>query len=429
MIYFIYTEHKENKRLLRNLGKEVKRQIEENLFLAYNDTLTNAYKKLKFASDREDAKEKYIIMFNIKNFSKINEIYGFVIGDEVLKITAKRVQSLLQRKLNRINADEFVFFSNDYKRDISLIKKRFETSPIKIIKKDIVNIRILFRFSVTNSNSKDALTELSIAIKEAKHSSYKEYVFYKEAKRDKTFLKINNILYQAIYLDEAKLIPYFQGIYSNKTKSITKYEALARLRSDNETLTPYRFISVAKHSGFLFDITKLIIDKAFSKISKLENEIDISINITEDDLTSNELKNYLLRKCREYNIQSSRVTLEILEDITAGDTKNSMVELNELKKAGFKLAIDDFGVEYSNFERVQELEIDFLKIDAKYIKEIDKNKRSYEIVKNITNFAHDFGIEVVAEFVESEEIQKIVKELVIEYSQGYLFSKPNEEIM
>lgn len=116
----------------------------------------------------------------------------------------------------------------------------------------------------------------------------------------------------------------------------------------------------------------------------------------------------------------------MLEGITTAGTKNNIKQLKEIKEAGFKIALDDFGVEYSNFERISELDIDFIKIDAKYIKNIDTNQKSYQIVKAITNFAHDLDIQVVAEFVKNEEIFNKVKELGIDFSQGYFFSKPTK---
>ena len=98
--------------------------------------------------------------------------------------------------------------------------------------------------------------------------------------------------------------------------------------------------------------------------------------------------------------------------------------MEQLKGEGYSLAIDDFGAEYSNFERTLELNIDFIKIDAKYIKDMDVNPRSYNVAKSIAFFAKQSNIPCIAEFVHNEAIQKIVENLEIEYSQGYYFSKP-----
>jgi len=117
--------------------------------------------------------------------------------------------------------------------------------------------------------------------------------------------------------------------------------------------------------------------------------------------------------------------LEILEGVSATGKKNHIKQLTELKANGYLLAIDDFGTEYSNFERILELDIDYLKIDAKYIKNIDTNEKSYEITRAITFFARNANIPCVAEFVHNQSVQAVVTTLDIDYSQGYLFSEPS----
>lgn len=102
---------------------------------------------------------------------------------------------------------------------------------------------------------------------------------------------------------------------------------------------------------------------------------NFSINITEEDLDHNFLLEYLNEKSKEFSINPNRVTLEILENISSDSGKNHLKQLTYIKKAGYKIAIDDFGTQYSNFERLLDLDIDYLKLDAKYIKNIDTDKK------------------------------------------------------
>jgi EAL domain-containing protein (putative c-di-GMP-specific phosphodiesterase class I) len=155
-----------------------------------------------------------------------------------------------------------------------------------------------------------------------------------------------------------------------------------------------------------------------------DNNFDFSINITEEDLSKNYLHDYLAQKTAQYNIEPKRIVLEILEGVSATGKKNHIKQLKQLKNDGYLLAIDDFGTEYSNFERILDLEIDLLKLDAKYIKHIDTDTKSFEIAQAIAFFAQNVGIACVAEFVCCEAVQKIVEKLGIEYSQGYYFSEP-----
>jgi len=136
----------------------------------------------------------------------------------------------------------------------------------------------------------------------------------------------------------------------------------------------------------------------------------------------------LIEKATFYNIPFEKIYLEILEGI--GLITNSELEekILYLKDKGFKISIDDFGTMNSNFERVMDLNVDVIKIDGRFIKDIDKNEKSLIITKAISDFAKNLGVKVIAEFVANEEIQKIVKNLGIDYSQGYLFSVPSEKI-
>ena len=422
--YIAYKKTQENKQLINSLNHEVQIQINEKLKLIYQDPLTHAYKKTKFEIDKLTSEKKYVIMLNIKNFSKINELYGFQTGDEILKIVTKRIERYLEDSIYRINADEFVFFSDNYRKDINYIQKLFVNDPIKL---HDINLRLSFSFAVTKNDKYEILRKLSIALKEAKTKPFRSFIYYKTKKTNTDFLKFNSLLYDAIFIHEkAEIVPYFQAIIDNKTNTIIKYEALARLKTNETTYSPYFFIDIAKNSGFLFEITKIMIDKSFAKIAN--TDLNLSINITEDDLLTFQLKPYLTKKLLEYNLKAEQITLEILEGITSAGTKNNIKQLKELKKIGFSLAIDDFGVEYSNFERINELDVDYIKIDGKYIKNLPSNSKSYEITKAITQFAHSLEIKVIAEFVEDENILNKIKELNIEYSQGYYFAKPKEDI-
>ena len=270
------------------------------------------------------------------------------------------------------------------------------------------------------------------ALKLAKENGKNRFYIFNEeehtldySKRE-AFIKSSNLVRNAIENDT--IVPYFQGIYDNETNEITKYEALVRIEEHNEIISPYYFLESAKLSGLLPSITKIMIDKTFN-IIKTRKNIEFSINVTEDDLSQNYLVEYIKEKSVQYGINLNQVTLEILEGISSTGKKNHIHQLNTLKEMGIKIAIDDFGTEYSNFERILDLDVDCIKIDAKYIKDIHTNQRSYEITRALVFFAKNVNILCVAEFVHNKEVQDIVKALGIRYSQGYYFSQPKKELM
>ena len=129
-----------------------------------------------------------------------------------------------------------------------------------------------------------------------------------------------------------------------------------------------------------------------------------------------------------YHFDPSRITFEILEAMSLENNLAPNLS-RKLRDLGFKIATDDFGTAYSNFSRLFELQVDYIKIDGSFIKNIHTDQNSYKITKAITDLSRSIGAEIVAEYVHCDEVQKIVDDLGIHYSQGFLFSEPKPEIL
>ena len=397
--------------------------------MIYKDTLTGLKNKTSLQEVFNHKTYQTLIFLDINNFAYVNTAYGFDIGDKILIHVANMLKSICPEHIYRINADQFaVRFEGkvDIHAVVFKIKKYFADNTIEV---DNVKLKITFTYGAIYSN-KDLLKHAALAIKKAKESGKNRLHIFDEdldsSLKRESFISMNMLLYTAF--DTDMIVPFYQGIYDNNQKKITKYEALARIvTKDGEVITPNKFLDVTKLSGLLPTLTKIMIEKTFEFMSK--NTYPFSINITEDDLISCYLLDFLTTNAKKYNINPSRVTLEILEGVSSSGQKNNINQLKQLKEIGYKLAIDDFGAEYSNFERVLELDVDFLKIDARYIKNINTDKKSFEIVKAIVNFSSNMNIIVIAEFVHSKDVQKIIVDLGIKYSQGYYFSEPNKELL
>jgi len=416
---FFYYRHLLLKKMNKRLREEVKKAVLEKLKAIYVDNVAKCYTIAKMIDDKNP--EKYAIITNIKNFSKINSVYGFLIGDEVLRAVCKKLKEI-KHNVYRLDADEFIIFSNDYKKDIEKIKDAFN----KEIKINNLYFKLSFYFGIAENNE-DILRHLTVALKTAKKNLSEYFVFKKEEEKElEDFFKFNDYLLKAIYNEEGYSIePYFQGIYSYKNKKIVKYEALARLIVKEKVYTPYYFIDIAKTSGFITDLTNIMIEKSIKAAKRYG--FDVSINLTQEDFLRDDLIDFLCDKTKKYDLKPSSVTFEILENIANKQMNIINDKLKILKKLGFKIAIDDFGVENSNFEKIADLEIDYVKIDAKFIKNICHDEKSHILVESIVYFAHKLNIEVIAEFVENGKIDNILKELNIDCAQGYFYSKPHKK--
>lgn len=213
------------------------------------------------------------------------------------------------------------------------------------------------------------------------------------------------------------VVPFYQPIYDNKLKKVTKFECLARLIDGGMILYPFDFFKQARRMGFVRSITCSIINNSFKMFA--DNDFEFSINITEEDIRDAQMISYLKNRCKKFNIKPSRVIIELLEDIEFGDDDLIINNILILKDMGFQIAVDDFGCANSNFGRLIKMQIDYIKIDGRFIKNMDSNAISYKITRSITSFAKSINVLCIAEHVHSKSVQNIVQKLGIGYSQGY----------
>ena len=225
-------------------------------------------------------------------------------------------------------------------------------------------------------------------------------------------------------IDAGKIISYFQPIVNNTTQKVEKYESLVRLiTEDGQLLTPAYFLETAKKGRYYTKITKIVLDNSFAALYKIPNA-SISINLSMHDIEREEVTRYILNLLNQHREEAHRIIFELLESEEIKDFLRIKKFIHAIKAQGVKIAIDDFGTGYSNFERLLSYEPDILKIDGSIIKNIQNNKLNQHIVETMVLFAKKQNLTTVAEFVETEEIYEIVRDMEIDYSQGYYFGRP-----
>lgn len=223
-------------------------------------------------------------------------------------------------------------------------------------------------------------------------------------------------------LDEGRVVPWFQLIVRNTDGAVEKYECLARLIDGERVYDPGQFIPSARLGGLIPEITRTMVERSMATFAG--NTHHFSINITEEDLRDRRFAERMLACAAHFDIAPRRVTFEILEEASVELDGTVPEQLTRLRELGFRVAIDDFGAEHANFARLLDLEADFVKIDARFIRQLHTHPRSRAVCEAITGLAHRFGSQVVAEHVHCIEVQRVVEVLGIEFSQGYLFAKP-----
>lgn len=228
-------------------------------------------------------------------------------------------------------------------------------------------------------------------------------------------------------LDSFNIVSYFQPIIRNKDKEVIKYESLVRLINEKgEIISPFFFLDVSKKGTYYTKITQRVIESSFNVLDHIKH--NVSINLSVLDIENAAIRNKLIELVSN-PAYKGRVTFELLEDENIKDFKTVKDFITLVKDIGnVKIAIDDFGSGYSNFERLLEYNPDILKIDGSLIRNIENDTFSRNIVETIVTFAKKQKIETIAEFVENENIYNILTDIGIDYSQGYYFGRPEKLI-
>ncbi|MFW2525722.1 EAL domain-containing protein [Aliarcobacter butzleri] len=399
-------------------------ELKRNLRL---DFLTNIGNRYKLIEDVSKSVNPCISILDIVSFSDVNDFFGYKTGDNVLKIVARKIEELLIDKENykvyRDHSDTFCIVAQNEDRDkfiknIDEISKTIGKVPIVIKSRELyVQLSYVFSFE-----SKENLLETANIIKRYSQANKNIIIYDKALELEKDYEK--NIFWTLKIkkaLDEDKIVPYFQPIYNLKTNKIEKYEALVRLIDGNNVISPYYFLDISKKSKQYLQLTKTMIQKTFDYFR--DKDFEFSINLTFEDIKSEYISSFIIELLKEYKI-GHRVVFEIVESEEIDNFRKINEFFVTIREYGCKIAIDDFGSGYSNFEYLAKLNVDYIKIDGSLIKDILINKSSQNIVSMLVNFAKGQKVKTIAEFVSNKDILNKVRELGIDYVQGYYIKEP-----
>lgn len=414
-----YLEEKVNEKTL-----ELRAQL-------YIDTLTGLPNRFSMFNDIVEIDDGALLIINIDDFKEINDFFGHIAGDNVLKKFSNRLKNMFKAnefiKIKRLSGDEFALLFTQkppFQEFIKTAHKLISDVEKMIFLHD--NNEISIRVTVGGAYQLDgALEKADIALKSAKKLQ-KSFLLYDEKLNIEGQYRENmdwvKKLKRAIEND--MIVPYYQPIYDNMTEEIASFECLIRLIDDDgHVVSPYHFLNVAKKSRLYNTLTKIMIEKSCIHFADLD--YDFSINLSVEDILNADIVNYIKAKIIEHNV-SDKIIFEILESDGIENYEDVSIFTQEMKNLGCRIAIDDFGSGYSNFEHMLKLNIDYIKIDGTLIENLDKDISAQIIVETIVDFAKRLNILTVAEFVHSADVYEKVKELNVNRTQGYFLSEPRK---
>ncbi|MEA1914748.1 MAG: EAL domain-containing protein [Campylobacterota bacterium] len=397
----------------------------------YTDSLTGLSNRNRLKKDLDQTPEDLMALINIDKFSTINDLYGEVNGDKILKNFSRQLKKSFSQDdydLYRVEGDKFAVIAKNYLKDMNQFKEecRQFSDIVHTMYLDIEGneVDINITIGLAKSKNSDAYIHTQRVINYAR-KRFETIMVYDESFNIKESFQENIIWVKKIKnaLDKDQFKAYFQPIVDTQTKEVYKYEALIRyIEEDGSATSPYKFLEIAKKAKLYSFIIRVMIKEALHLIRTKNKRV--AVNISFDDIASKDTVEYIQELLEANKDIIDKLEFEILESEEIGDFDAVQRFITMVKALGCKVGVDDFGAGYSNFNMLVNLEIDFVKIDASLIKHIDENKDYEIIVGTIVDFTKKFGFDTVAEFVSSQSIYDKVSELGISYSQGYYFAPP-----
>ncbi len=414
-------------------------------YMLTHDLLTGLpnrqYLEIFFKSEIEKTRESLeysLILIDIDNFKFINDTYGHAVGDEILKSIAGILKSIVPRDglLARSGGDEFaVLLTNVTIQSAKYFSERLQISicnnPLQIGNQ---NIDISISTGYTVMDNKESIIKFfslaNAALKTAKENGKNKAVCLLPENITSNIddpEKINElILLIKNAIREDRFVLFLQPIMEIDSKKINHYEALIRLKDkDDKLISPGIFIPIAERFGLISDIDHWVFEQVLNIITKY-HKTTIFMNISGLSLTNNALLEFFEKSILESGIDPLHLNLgfEITETASTKNFIHAQSWMEKFKELGCQIALDDFGVGYTSFTYLRSLPVDFIKIDGSFIHNIDKDSSHRAIVQTINTLAVSLGKRTIAEFVENEAVLKILKEIGVNYGQGYHLGKP-----
>jgi diguanylate cyclase (GGDEF)-like protein len=402
---------------------------------------TKRLKRIKLQDSHSQGKLIAILCLDLDRFKLINDGLGYQAGDKLLITTAKRLKAYFQSKvlLARVGGDEFA---------IALANLDDATEAIEIANQLENELTLPFQLNGQNTYTtisigiasnkvdrefqpEDLLLAAHTAMYKAKLLGKARHEVFAARMHEQALarLQLEADLREAIQHQEFEL--YYQPIISLKTGRIAGFESLVRWQSSKRGFTsPGEFIPIAEETGLIIPLGKWILQEACRQMCLWQQQFTnypsllISVNLSGRQFSQPNLVEQIAEILKTTGLDKKSLKLEITESMVMDDVENTIILLHQLKELGLQLSIDDFGTGFSSFSYLHRFPMDALKVDRSFVSNMSHSQKNREIVSTIIMLAHQLGMEVVAEGIETEIEMKTLQNLACEYGQGYFFSKP-----
>jgi diguanylate cyclase (GGDEF)-like protein len=421
---------------------ERKKAEEEIAYMAHHDVLTGLVNRARFVERLEDhlasipAGTKLAVLFlDLDHFKHVNDTLGHLIGDDLLKMVGDRLRRCVRDvdMIARLGGDEFAilctaiegpeFISCLADRICAAIKEPYDLNGLQAVVDVSIGIACV---SDDTIGSTELMKQADVALYRAKADGRSAYRLFEpkmlarlEAQR---FLEAD--LARGVAKGQFEL--FYQPVINIEENRIVGLEGLLRWRHPERGLvSPAEFIPVAEETGLIVPLGEWVIRQACSDAAKWPSHIRIAVNLSPTQFRSRALTQVVINALRASGVAPSRLELEITEEILLGHNRETLAVLEQFRKLGIQIVMDDFGIGYSSLNYLRLFPFDKIKIDRSFVNDLSKgNALSLAIVQAVTRLARVLNVPSTAEGIETEEQLELVRAAGCTEFQGYFFSKP-----
>lgn len=449
IIYTNYNAVSEARTELETKQLELEHNYQHIEKLAYTDALTGLYNRMAFfkyaneiiSDNKGGIKNHAIIFIDLDGFKSINDTLGHDYGDLLLQAVAAQFSSLVDKEdiLARNGGDEFVILRNYIESREEL--ENFLLSLVSIashtftLEEETIHITIsagVAMFPQNGLSLSELMKNADIAMYASKSRGKNSYTFFDSSMEDEVNRRndLIDILRDAIDNQDVYLL--YQPQADISTGEIIGCEALMRLNSPIiGFVSPDEFIPVAEECGLIDELGEWALLEACSFNQRLMDAgfkpLQISVNVSTTQLRGNRLQKIIESLPEKTTMPLKYLEIELTESVLMTNFDHNLAFINRMKELDVHIALDDFGTGYSSFSYLTKIPINTLKIDKSFIAGICENKNDSYIAGTIINLAHQLGITVIAEGVETIEQLRILQEQMCDVLQGYFFSRALSE--
>ncbi|MFG0330253.1 MAG: EAL domain-containing protein [Phycisphaerales bacterium] len=390
---------------------------------------------------------KFAVMFlDLDRFKIINDSLGHGIGDELLIAISNTLHRCVREVgrggsrdlVARMGGDEFAILLDDIpdlgaatsvaERLIDELSQPYDLQGYQVVTGTSVGIR-LCRGDCETADA--LLRDSDTAMYHAKAGGKGRYVVFDDEMHARVLdrLELENDLRGAV--DAGQLTLFYQPLVSISDGSLVGFEALSRWRHPSRGIvSPDQYIGIAEETNLILEIGRLALREACRNISLWRrdhanaSDIQVHVNLSKVQLNTLGFVDHVISAMRDFEVEPSSLVLEVTESVIMHNSKSVVPVLEELRELGLRLAMDDFGTGYSSLASLHRFPIDILKIDKAFIHAIDSSRPHAAIVDAIVKLAHNLGMDVVAEGIETPNHLALLQALECDLAQGYFFGKP-----